>query len=56
MLKKIHMKIRDEWFDEIIVMDADGGVLAVISDNEIIEHDDVKVVCVPVKGEQNGEK
>ena len=41
------MKIGDKEYSEILITDADGGLLASITDKDIIEEKNCKVVCVP---------
>ena len=43
------VQIGNAEYSEIIVTDKDGGVLAVVSDSEVIEESGCKVVCVPVE-------
>lgn len=38
------MIIGEKEFEQIIVTDNKGGVLVVISDTEIIEHDNIKII------------
>ena len=42
------MKIGDKEYSEILVTDADDGLLASITDNDIVEENDCRVVCVPI--------
>lgn len=42
------MKIGDKEYSEILITDADGGLLVCITDKDIIEEKDCKVLCVPV--------
>lgn len=42
------MQIGDKEYSEILVTDAEGGLLASITDEDIIEEKDCKVVCVPI--------
>ena len=41
------VKIGDKEYSEILITDADGGLLASITDKDIIEEKNCKVVCVP---------
>lgn len=41
------MKIGNKEYSEIIVTDKEDGVLAVITDEDIIEENSCKVVCTP---------
>lgn len=43
------MKIGDKDYSEILVTDAEGGLIASITDKDIIEEKNCKVVCVPVE-------
>lgn len=43
------MIIGDKDYDSIIITDSDGGVLAVVSDTEIIERDGFEVILEPTK-------
>lgn len=43
------MKIGDREYSEIIVTDADDNLLVSITDQNIIEEKNCKVVCVPVE-------
>lgn len=43
------MKIGGKEYSEILVTDAEGGLLASITDKDIIEEKKCKVVCVPVE-------
>lgn len=43
------MKIGDKEYSEILITDADGGLLASITDEDIIEEKNCKVVCVPIE-------
>lgn len=47
------MIIGNEEFEQITVTDKDGGVLAVISDTEIISHDDCDVTLTVPKTEKS---
>lgn len=47
------MIIGNEEFEQITVTDRDGGVLAVISDTEIISHDDCAVTLTVPKTEKS---
>lgn len=42
------MKIGEKEYSEILVTDADNGLLASITDKDVIEEKDCKVLCVPV--------
>lgn len=41
------MRIGDKEYSEILVTDAENNLLASITDKDIIEEKDCKVVCVP---------
>lgn len=41
------MKIGEKEYSEILITDADNGLLASITDKDVIEGKDCKVVCVP---------
>ncbi|WFA10345.1 hypothetical protein [Tissierella sp. Yu-01] len=41
------MKIGVENYESIIITDSEGGVLAIVSDKEIIEHEGYKVILEP---------
>lgn len=43
------MKIGDKDYTEIIVTDAENNLLASITDKDIVEEKNCKVVCVPVE-------
>lgn len=43
------MKIGDKDYIEIIVTDAENNLLASITDKDIVEEKNCKVVCVPVE-------
>lgn len=43
------MKIGEETFESIIIIDSVGGVIAIITDEEIVEHDGYKVILEPTK-------
>ena len=43
------MRIGEKDFSEIIVTDADGNLLASITDENVIEEKDCRIVCVPVE-------
>ena len=43
------MQIGEKEYSEIIITDAEGGLLASITDNDVIEQKNCKVVCVPVE-------
>lgn len=43
------MKIGDKEYSEILVTDAEGSLLVSITDKDIIEEKNCKVVCVPVE-------
>lgn len=43
------MQIGDKKYSEIIITDSDGGVIASITDEDVIEEKNCKVVCVPVE-------
>lgn len=43
------MKIGEREYSEIIVTDADNNLIASITDQDIIEEQCCKVVCVPVE-------
>lgn len=42
------VKIGEKEYLEIYIMDANGGLIASITDEDIIEEKNCKVVCVPV--------
>ncbi|MCU7380773.1 hypothetical protein OBO34_20885 [Clostridiales Family XIII bacterium ASD5510] len=42
------MKIGDKEFKEIQIIGKDKVFLASITDENIIEHDDIEVVCIPL--------
>lgn len=42
------MKIGDKEYSEILITDANGGLLVSITDKDIIEEKNCKVLCVPV--------
>lgn len=41
------MRIGENEIEEIIITDKDNGVIAVVSDSEIIEFEDYKVILNP---------
>ncbi len=41
------MQIGGKEYSEVLITDADGGLLASITDKTIIEEENCKVVCVP---------
>lgn len=43
------VKIGEKEYLEIHIMDANGGLIASITDENIIEEKNCKVVCVPVE-------
>lgn len=43
------MQIGGKEYSEILITDADGGLLASIKDMDVIEEKNCKVVCVPVE-------
>ena len=43
------MKIGDKDYTEIIVTDAENNLLASITDQDIVEEKNCKVVCVPAE-------
>lgn len=43
------MLIGGKEFSEIFITDVDGGLLASITDEDVIEEKNCKVVCVPVE-------
>jgi hypothetical protein len=43
------MKIGDKDYTEIIVTDAENNLLASITDKDIVEEKNCKVVCVPAE-------
>lgn len=47
--EKIRLQIGEKEYSEIFVTDADGGLLASITDKDVIEEKNCKVVCVPVE-------
>lgn len=44
------MKIGDKEYSEILVTDKENKLLASITDTDVIEEKNCKVVCVPVEG------
>lgn len=42
------MRIGDRDYSEILISDENDNLLAVITDEDIIEEENCKVVCVPV--------
>lgn len=43
------MQIGRKEYSEILITDADGGLIASITDQDVIEEKNCKVVCVPVE-------
>lgn len=43
------MKIGETGYSEILITDSESNLLASITDEDIIEEKDCKVVCVPVE-------
>ena len=43
------MRIGDGEYSEIIITDKEGGLIASITDKDIIEDNNCKVECVPVE-------
>lgn len=43
------MQIGEKEYAEILITDADGGLLVSITDKDVIEEKNCKVVCVPVE-------
>lgn len=43
------LQIGGKEYSEILITDADGGLLASITDKNVIEEKNCKVVCVPVE-------
>lgn len=43
------MKIGDKEYEEIIITDNENHLLISITDENVIQEDSCKVVCVPVK-------
>lgn len=43
------MQIGGKEYSEILITDADGGLIASITDQDIIEEKNCKVACVPVE-------
>lgn len=43
------MKIGEKEYSEILITDSDNNLLASITDEDIIQEKDCKVVCVPVE-------
>ena len=43
------MKIGDKEYSEILVTDAENNLLVSITDQDVIEMDDCRVVCVPIQ-------
>lgn len=50
------VKIGEKEYLEIHIMDANGGLIASITDEDIIEEKNCKVVCVPVVDTVGGVK
>lgn len=42
------MRIGEKEYSEILVTDTEGNLLASITDEDIIEEKDCRVVCVPI--------
>lgn len=42
------MRIGEKEYSEILITDAEGNLLASITDKDIIEEKDCRVVCVPI--------
>lgn len=38
------MEIGGEYYESIIITDSEGGVIAIVTDDEIIEYEDYKVI------------
>ncbi len=45
----IKVQIGEKEYSEILITDADGGLIASITDKDIIEEKNCKVVCVPIE-------
>ena len=43
------MKIGDKEYSEILITDTENNLIASITDKDIIEEENCKVVCVPIK-------
>lgn len=43
------MRIGEKEYSEILITDGEGNLLASITDNDIIEEKNCKVLCVPVE-------
>ena len=43
------VQIGEKEYSEILITDADGGLIASITDKDVIEEKNYKVVCVPVE-------
>lgn len=43
------MVIGKQDYESIIITDSDGGVIAIINDEEIVEHEGYKVILEPTK-------
>jgi hypothetical protein len=49
MKKMAKVQIGEKEYSEILITDADGGLIASITDKDVIEEKNCKVVCVPVE-------
>lgn len=47
--RRDNVRIGDKEYSEILVTDDEGGLLASITDKDIIEEENSKVVCVPIE-------
>jgi hypothetical protein len=43
------MQIGKQDYKSIIITDSEGGVIAIVTDDEIVEHDGYKVILEPTK-------
>lgn len=43
------MQIGGKEYSEILITDVDGGLIASITDQDVVEEMNCKVVCVPVE-------
>lgn len=43
------MRVGKEEYSEILITDNEGNLIASITDDDIIESHDYKVVCVPIE-------
>ena len=45
----IKVQIGEKEYSEILITDVDGGLIASITDKDVIEEKNCKVVCVPIE-------